>query len=106
MHAKKIGFALLVTTFGTFTILANAAPSNARESTFLLSCRPPCERDAATIGISGIESKRKCDCYCRSIFQNLSNADFDQYARTGIFSKASILVAEASYHRCFVGVRP
>jgi hypothetical protein len=82
------------------SVSAVSKPSNMKESSFLLSCRPPCEKDAVTMGIAGMESKRLCDCYCRTLFDNLTDTEVDYFKAHKTYSLKTRKLAEYAFMQC------
>jgi hypothetical protein len=96
-HTRLI---LLVLTFLGTSGAVLAKPSNVKESEFLLGCRPPCERDASQLNFSSTEAKRRCDCYCRVIFQNMNDKDFNYFKQYQTYSPYTLKAVESALHRC------
>ena len=88
---------------GSISADTNAAPVNAKESTFLISCRPPCELDAAKFGFEAPKKKLVCDCYCRSVFQKLTDSDLEYFKNNGRYSTSTLKAVEIAFQRCFIG---
>lgn len=64
-----------------------AAPSKVKESEYLLTCRPSCQRDASRAGLGHLDGVRRCDCYCRRVFALMTDQDVIHFERTGSLSE-------------------
>jgi len=82
---------------------AAGKPTNIKESEFLLSCRPPCEKDAAGLGHSPLESKRRCDCYCRVVFHGIGDPDVEYFKGNRQYAPSTFKLVESAFLRCFAG---
>jgi len=80
--------------------ITDAKPFSYKESEFLLSCRPSCEKDASQLGFSVLEGKRRCDCYCRVIFKNISDSDVEYFKKYRSYSPSTITVVQEAMNQC------
>ena len=77
-------------------------PTGVKESEFLFSCRPSCERDAAHLGLSPLTAKSRCNCYCRTVFREMSDADINYYMQYRDYSQNIRGIAAAAIQTCIL----
>lgn len=52
------------------------------------------------MSLPGLESKRLCDCYCRKVFNNLTDGDIDYFRVHNTYSLKTRKVAENAFLQC------
>lgn len=77
-------------------------PTDVKESEFLFSCRPSCERDAAHLGLGPLTAKSRCNCYCRTVFRKISDADINYYMQYREYSQNTRSIAAAAINACIL----
>ena len=84
-----------------FTLNVASSPNNVKESEYLPGCRKTCQADAYRAGVSNFESITKCDCYCKSVWQKLTNSDVDYFAKNNSFPPSMFEKQRQSFNACF-----
>lgn len=81
---------------------AYSKPIGIKESEFLFSCRPSCERDAVKLGLWPLTAKNRCNCYCRKVFREISDADINYYMQYREYSQNTRSIAAAATNACIL----
>jgi hypothetical protein len=81
---------------------AYSKPIGIKESEFLFSCRPSCERDAVKLGLWPLTAKNRCNCYCRTIFREMSDADISYFMQYRGHSENIKSIQAAAINACIL----
>jgi hypothetical protein len=92
---------ILSCTLIVFMGTATAAPTNVKESEFLPGCRSTCENQTQKMGVPFPQRLHKCECYCRNIWQKMTNKDVDFYVKEGAHSRSMLEKQAQAFEMCF-----